>query len=73
MCYTGFGADLWEVHQTAGHEWSVSHEDALPQLCATEMWLFPERSTGQTWKPHQKVSYYKYCKFGVRCYYFLLL
>ncbi len=67
-CFAGSGADLWEVHQTAGYEWGVGHEDALPQLCAAEMWLFPERATGQTWWPNQEVKYYIYAtvkKFGV--------
>lgn len=66
-CFPGSGADLWEVHQTAGYEWGVGYEDALPQLCAAEMWLLPERATGQTWKPNQEVKYYIYAtvqKFG---------
>lgn len=39
----GDGAYLREVHQAAGHERGVGHEDALHQLCAGKMCLLPQR------------------------------
>lgn len=66
LSFLGSGADLWEVCQAAGYERGVGHEDALPQLCATEMRLFPKRPSRQTRWPHKKVDTHDQCNINAR-------
>lgn len=61
------GSAVWAVCEAAGHEWGAGYEDALHQLCATEV---PSLLTGAWWQtrrsPQEVISLsstIKWCKW----------